>query len=241
MTLVRPEIVSFRGATLPAKHLRLGGPHFLSDEDFLASGEHEVERLTRHCGLTTRSALLDVGCGPGRLPTGILSALGEIACYRGVDVHEAMIRWCKQHISRTHPTFQFIHLDLYHPRYNRSGRTTLKESPLPFSPQSFDIIYLYSVFSHLPPQDLQASLRDFHRLLRLNGMLFFTAFVEDDVPDVTENPQGYGTQKWKGPLHCVRYACRFLEELLTREGFRIVRRERGHETDGQSAYYLCLP
>jgi len=63
---------------------------------------------------------LDVGCGQGRLPIGILRVIGEIN-YMGIDVDKASIDWCRRHIERNHPSFKFKHVNFRNERYNNDG------------------------------------------------------------------------------------------------------------------------
>ena len=238
LNILSPETVSFGGRTLPAPRLRFGGAHFRSNEAFLRSGQAEAARLREQCGLTRDSRLLDIGCGPGRLPIGILSVVGYIAAYRGVDVSKTPIRWCRKHITPAHPAFQFLHINVRNARYNPSGASMDDRFRLPFADSSFDIIYLYSVFSHMGAEDVRKYLREYARLLAPGGSVFLTAFVEEGVPPVEENPAGYGNMPWKGALHCVRFEAGFLAGLVRGAGLQITRRSHGTETDGQSAFLL---
>lgn len=233
----RPQAVWHEARHLPARHLRFGGAHFRTEAQFLASARAEADRLINHCGLQRRSRVLDVGCGVGRLAIGIVDRVGEIARYCGVDVHAAAIRWCENYLASAHPTCTFTYLDLSNPRYNPTGRPLGKHFQFPFGDQSFDIIYLYSVFSHMMVRDVCAYLREFRRLLAANGVVFLTAFVEPGVPEMMVNPSGY-RRAWQGVLHCVRYEQRFFEGLVAAAGLKVHRFDYGQETDGQSAYYL---
>lgn len=76
---------------------------------------------------------------------------------------------------------------------------------------------------HMLTEGVRAYLEEFRRMLRPEGRIFLTAFLEEDegVPDVSENPEGYLGREWKGPLHCVRYNRKFFETLLDENGFRL--------------------
>ncbi|HEX8276672.1 MAG TPA: methyltransferase domain-containing protein [Longimicrobiaceae bacterium] len=231
-----PEYVTRDGVRLPPPHLRFCGPEFKDDGYFLASARGEAARLVGECGLTPASRVLDVGCGPGRLAIGILDRVGRVAEYRGIDVHRPSIEWCDRHLGRSDPPFRFQLVDVRNARYNPEGADLASTIRLPVADGRFDIAYLYSVFSHMLPPDVRGYLREIHRLLAPGGILFFTAFVEEGVPDVSENPDGY-VQSWLGPLHCVRYQRGYLEGMLGDAGFETVRFVYGRETNGQSAVY----
>ena len=232
--------VTFGTAILPAKHLRYGGAEFKDDAFFLASGRKEAHRLTEKCGLTPSSRILDVGCGVGRLPIGILSLMKDPPQYWGIDVDRYSINWCARYIARGRPSFHFERIDVLNPRYNPDGRTSYSDFRFPYAECAFGVIYLYSVFSHMMPEDIKAYLKEFRRLLEPTGRIFLTAFVEEGVPQVTENPPDY-RMHWSGPLHCVRYEKKFFESLTASAGFEVQLFEYGLETDGQSGLYLSLP
>jgi hypothetical protein len=85
--------------------------------------------------------------------------------------------------------------------------------------------------------DVGVYLAEFSRLLRSDGKVFLTAFLEEGVPDAMENPPNY-RMKWNGPLHCVRFNMSFFTRLVRDAGLRVSEFEYGRETDGQSAVYL---
>lgn len=191
-----------------------------------------------HLEATSGSVLLDIGCGLGRLPTGLIADEAPFGKYLGVDIDGKAVGWCQRYLASRDPRLSFILLDVGNPRYNPHGAKLSPGFRLPIADAAIDIIYLYSVFSHMTPEDLTVYLGEFQRILAPAGRVFFTAFVEDEVPDVTVNPGGYARGRWLGPLHCVRYSRRYFEGLLSTYGFRIEHVEHGAETDGQSAFYL---
>ncbi len=235
--LILPESVQYEGAVLPAKHLRFGGRNYLRDRDFWSSARNEADRLIRHCALSAESVVLDLGCGVGRLPIGLLKQVSPVKAYWGVDVNENAIRWCQRRVTARDERFQFLHLNIQNERYNPEGRVGPADLELPFERATFDVIYSYSVFSHLKTDDIKAYLKEFGRLLKPSGRIFLTAFLEDGVPEVEENPEGYG-RRWVGPLHCMRYRRSFFETMVDDNGFRIDRLDYARETDGQSGVYL---
>lgn len=231
------DAVRHDGRVLPAQHLRLCGQEFRDHAYFLRSAQAEADRLVQHCGLTKDSALLDVGCGFGRLAIGVLDRVGEIHEYRGVDVSVAAVGWCRRHVGAAHPSFQFTRLDVRNERYNPGGGAITRAFRLPFDDLTFDAAYAYSVFSHMELADIEQYLAELRRLLRPGGSAFVTLFVADDVPDVSVNPAS-GSRTWQGPLHCVRYRRSLIDDRIRDAGFTIAQFAEGVETDGQSGYYL---
>lgn len=167
-----------------------------------------------------------------------ISRVGEVEHYRGVDVDGSSIQWCQRYITRRHPTFQFFHIDVKNSRYNPDGNSIDDNFHFDFPDQQFDIIFLYSVFSHMTEGDIRVYLKEFQRLLVLDGSIFLTGFIEEGVPKMTINPDNYRRPDWKGPLHCVRYDKAYFESLLDEYGFYMNRFDYETENDGQSSVYL---
>jgi SAM-dependent methyltransferase len=226
------------GQTIPPASIRLGGHNFADDRDFLDCAKRDARRLQETIGITASSRVLDIGCGVGRLPIGIRAEFGSLQHYTGVDVDAGSIAWCQKHISGA--DVSFVHLDLANERYNPTGSSIDESFRLPLPNTSFDVIHLYSVFSHMETGDVVAYLREFARLLAPGGAVFLTAFVEEDVADMTINPSGYGSYPgaWEGALHCVRFDRRFFAGLVHDAGLSISRFQHASDTDGQSAIFL---
>ena len=106
--------------------------------------------------------ILDFGCGWGRIIRFFLKDVSSDILV-GIDHSEEAIRACKE----TNRWCQFI-LTEPHP-------------PTPLASNSFKLIYLYSVFSHLPEEMHWAMLKEFHRLLMPGGMLIATTCGRDFI------------------------------------------------------------
>jgi SAM-dependent methyltransferase len=234
--LPRQEWVKISGSIIPAPDIRWCGPEFKDDNFYLKSAEAEANRLIDHFQCTKKSRVLDVGCGQGRLPIGILRVIGEID-YTGIDVDKKSIDWCKRYIEQGHSSFEFKHLNLYNERYNKHGIKIDDSFRFDIEPKSADVVYLFSVFSHTTEEDMRVYLKEFLRILDEGGKLFFTTFVEEDVPNFSINPENYRL-KCTGALHIVRYRKDYLFSLLDEFGYSILEFTHGTEADGQSAIYL---
>jgi cyclopropane fatty-acyl-phospholipid synthase-like methyltransferase len=222
------------GVPLPPVAYRMGGEHFKDDAAFIERGVADVEHLVGRCGLGANSSLLDWGCGAGRLAVGVAERFGSIGLYHGVDVQKSLITWADRNIGRR-PGFRFTWVDLANERYNPQGRP---DRSIPAETGAYDILYAYSVLSHMLSEDLAGYLAEFRRVLKPGGTAWFTAFVEANVPDETENPVGYGPLKWDGRLHCVRFSRGYFEAIMQKAGLTISDFEQGRETDGQSSYLV---
>jgi cyclopropane fatty-acyl-phospholipid synthase-like methyltransferase len=212
----------------------MGGAHFKDDAEFIRTAVADVTRLENYAGLTKDSALLDWGCGAGRLAVGVREKFGRIRDYHGVDIQPDLVAWASKNL--TAPGFRFTLIDVANERYNPDGTA---ERTIGAQPNSVDVFYAYSVFSHMNDVDTPAYLHLIAQALTPNGRAFLTCFVEEGVPDWEENPAGYGPLEWKGRLHCTRFHQDHFEEHVRAAGLRVERFEYGGETDGQSLYILA--
>ena len=212
----------------------MGGSNFASDEEFLQGGINDVRLLEEAAGLTGDDVVFDWGCGVGRLLVGIRQTLGNVRSYHGVDVQPDLIAWASANLADSHAKFSLS--DTYNERYNPDG---LKGPYLPAAPESVDVFYAYSVFSHMLEAHTSMYLQALSSCLQWSGRAMITAFVEDDVPACVENPSSYGPLEWSGRLHCVLYNKRFFEALISAAGLQVTSFSHGVETDGQSRYVLA--
>ena len=97
----------------------------------------------------------DFGCGCGRTLPWIVEAL-PAAEVTGVDVDEDAIEWCRRNLRRV------------------AFERTAFLPPLRFPPDSFDLIYCISVFTHLDSNAQHLWLAEFRRILRPGGALVLT-------------------------------------------------------------------
>jgi cyclopropane fatty-acyl-phospholipid synthase-like methyltransferase len=231
MTETLPAI----GLALPPLELRMGGAHFREDADFVAAAIRDVALLQRHAGLTRESRLVDWGCGAGRLAVGIRQSLGHVRDYHGVDVQPSLLHWARDHLTDEHTRFTLV--DQRNERYNPDGTSTFA---IPADTGSVDVLYAYSVFSHMLEIDVRGYAQTIAAILAPHGRAVMTVFVENGVPDCEENPAEYRKLPWKGRLHCVRYDRQFFEQLLWDAGLAVDEFVYGRETDGQSLYSLRL-
>lgn len=125
-------------------------------------------------------AILDFGCGWGRIIRFFLKDI-EPEKLSGVDHSEEAVRTCRE-------TNKWCKFTLIGPH-----------PPTPLPPESFGLIYLYSVFSHLPEEMHWALLKEFHRLLVPGGMLIATTRARDFIyfcKSLRDDPQLHEKPEW---------------------------------------------
>jgi SAM-dependent methyltransferase len=127
---------------------------------FLEGGRKAAELIETRLGrigmrVDTLSSLLDFGCGCGRVARHWATLEGpEI---HGCDANPVLIDWCKRNL----PFMTCV--------------TNGLEPPLPYDDDSFDVVYAFSVLTHLPVAVQRAWIDEFLRIVRQDGALLVTA------------------------------------------------------------------
>src|SRR5262245_62093652 len=53
--------------------------------------------------------VFDFGSGCGRLARQMMQQSPRPAAYRGIDLHQGMVRWCQENLTPANPNFTFEH------------------------------------------------------------------------------------------------------------------------------------
>ena len=149
-----------------------------SREEWFESALLAVDLMTRTLGRSDLAEVqvLDVGCGT-KIVKALLDHELPIGRYAGVDASSEVIEWLRANVSD--PRFEFHHLDAHNAMYNPTGKDLATFELLPVGPSRFDLICLFSVFTHLAPHDFEAMLRLLRRHVRPDGVLLFSLFLDD--------------------------------------------------------------
>ena len=147
------------GPRLPGPVLRVATAGTADIEWFLGSGRLGFETICEALadeGVDTAKlgAALDFGCGCGRVLRHWPST-GRPKLY-GCDIDDRAVRW----LSRRLPWV--------------GTATTVGTPPLPWPDETFDLVWAFSVFTHLP-QELQTPWRnELRRVTRRGGMILLS-------------------------------------------------------------------
>ncbi len=193
---------------LPPPEIRQGGGPLRNDDSYLLKTAQEDVEMMKGIGLSEAAHILDFGCGPGRIALGLINE-GWNGSYTGVEVNQRHVKWAAANLTPLFPSYRFVGVDAPNARYNPKGSDSRR---LPLDDGSVDFICAFSVFSHMLADDTLTYLREFRRVLSASGKAYITAYIAQDVPDVTENPEWLGS--WKGELHCVLYSDSYLKSLV---------------------------
>jgi SAM-dependent methyltransferase len=143
-----------------------------------ASAKAILGLLARSSGrddLSTAS-VLDVGCGT-KLTKAILEHDIPIGRYVGIDTFARVVEFLRANVDD--PRFEFHLLNAYNARYNTEGQALDSFDALPVDGERFDVIGLFSVFTHLDPGDYVAMLELLRPCVVDDGRLIFSLFVDD--------------------------------------------------------------
>ena len=145
--------------------------------DFKTEGEGLRRFLIEECGLMPGESVLDVGCGLGRNAVPLIDYLGDEGSYEGFDIKPEAIEWCQKNITPRHRNFRFQLADVRSERYNPGGRSEASSYTFPFADDTFDLVFLVSVFTHMMPADLERYLSEIARVLRTGGRVMASYFL----------------------------------------------------------------
>jgi SAM-dependent methyltransferase len=144
------------------------------EESFLATAadvlrflEGELKRFPAEARQPGLSAL-EIGCGPGRLMKPLSRHFREI---HGVDVSDEMIRLARQRLR-----------DIPHAHAHVTNGASLVQ----FDAESFDFVYSYAVFQHIPSRDVVLEyMREIRRVLKPGGIFRgqFNGLPHSAIPD----------------------------------------------------------
>jgi SAM-dependent methyltransferase len=185
----------------------------VSREEYARQGDGHVAVL-RHHGLVDGMAIYDLGCGSGRTAMA-LQRSGWQGQYRGADIVKPFIAYLNQKC----PTYEaVVHRDL----------------TIAAPAKSLDMIFHWSVFTHLYPEECYLYLADSYRALKPGGRLVFSFLELEDV-------KHHGVFHTRIGIFRMQGCANTLDVFLHRDWIRFWARDLGFEavafTDGTDDTY----
>ncbi|MBM3812121.1 MAG: methyltransferase domain-containing protein [Acidimicrobiia bacterium] len=171
---------------------------FATAHDQVRGFERELKRLPEAAPQSRRA--LEIGCGPGRLMLPLSRHFGEI---HGVDISEEMIELARRNLAAVRNA---------HPRHAPNSNLEA------FASDSFDFVYSYAVFQHIPDREVVTGyLKEAQRVLKPGGIL------RCQINGLPEQAPQYDT--WSG----VRISYRDVRAFAREQGLELLALE-GIET-----------
>jgi SAM-dependent methyltransferase len=150
------------GLPLPPARMRAQvGPLHADARFFLESGRHNADLLRSLVRFDDVETLLDWGCGCGRVLRH-WSDLHETRVH-GCDINSRMVDWCNEHLP-----FADVALNELTP-------------PLPLGGAQFDLVYAFSVMTHLSEELQHEWVAECARVLKPGGSFVFSTLGEHFV------------------------------------------------------------
>ncbi|WP_454061346.1 methyltransferase domain-containing protein [Candidatus Nitrospira salsa] len=168
---------------------------FHDDRKFAKSGKNTANALLSRVAPYSNSSwsILDIGCGVGRVLKPLASHFQHLI---GIDISGEMIAHSKQWLNELN---------------NVETRETSGVDLHPFRNESFDLVYSFVAFQHMPRPVFARYLEESHRVLKIHGYLAFQIPVGvplDTAIEDTITMRQYGTHE--------------LAEELQRCGFQLI-------------------
>jgi len=186
------------------------------------------------CELKPNARVLDVGCGSGRMALPLTKYLSEAGSYEGFDISVEAVKWCRENITTRFPNFSFRVSDVRNAAYNTGANRSASEYSFTYQDESFDLVFLTSVFTHMLPADMDRYLCEIARVLKPGGKCLITFFLLNGEStelmatkaqmSLTFKHQidGYRTINPFRPEDAVAYPEDFIRNLFNKRGLRIV-------------------
>ena len=152
---------------------------FAARNDYADVARNLFDLLVEVSGLAPGERVLDVGCGTGRLAAPLLDHLGPDGSYEGFDRDASRIDWCNEHIAPLHSNFKFQTVSVFNSS-RQKGDLPAGELRFPYPDADFDLVFLFSVFTHMLPKGVERYLAEIRRVLRPGGRNVITWFLLND-------------------------------------------------------------
>jgi len=141
---------------------------------WVRNGQLLKRALIEDLGLQPNDRVLEVGCGGGRQALALADYL-EPGGYVGLDIDEVSIRACRAQPALS--KFEFVVADVENEVYRPQGSTKGSEYRFPFDDDSFDFVFLASVYTHLLEDDCANYGREMMRVLAPGGTAAVSTFL----------------------------------------------------------------
>jgi len=163
---------------------------FTGSGNYTLIGNQFFSHFQKYCDFTKDSAVLDIGCGIGRMAIPFTNYLSSKGRYEGFDIVKIGIDWCNKNIHGRFPNFNFKLIPLKNDLYLLNTNEKAAELQFPYKNDSFDLVFLTSVFTHMLPLDVENYISEIQRVLIKDKKCFATFFIIEEENETTPNSIG---------------------------------------------------
>jgi ubiquinone/menaquinone biosynthesis C-methylase UbiE len=164
--------INRQGIAPPRRMWRMVG-----GSDFYEVGKEFFQYFIGFGGLKPGNHVLEIGCGIGRMALPLTNYISSEGSYDGFDIFRLGVEWCRTRITPRYPNFRFKFVNVFNSMYNPKGELRAQNLRFPYEDESFDFIFLTSVFTHMLSDEVEKYLRESSRVLKRGGSLFLTFFL----------------------------------------------------------------
>lgn len=255
---IRDVELAMRGidrAMTIAAHIPAG--HADPENEFRRLGQVLAGRILSEVELNENAAIIDIGCGGGRVATGLSLIAPRGTRYLGFDIRPRDINFARYFVSSENRDFQFVHLDFFNHRYNPTGGVRhLEDYFFPAPSDSFDLAIATSFFTHVDREMADRCLSETARVLKAGAQAYLTFFIyNQDYKAASKTQRQFSLEfqpgVWAGSsadvLQSVAFDSVMLLEMIAASGLTIERTLlgawRGRRTTAvlEDAYQLSAP
>jgi SAM-dependent methyltransferase len=214
------------------------GLMFTGSGGYESIGKQFFNYFIKFGDINTDSSILDIGSGIGRMAVPFTTYLSKKGQYEGFDIVKIGVDWCVQNISSNFPNFNFKLIPLKNDLYLLDSKNIAKDLVFPYNSNSFDFVFLTSVFTHMMPNDVENYISEINRVLKPNKKFFATFFILDEISENAMIKNGtkqfpyemghYSLMDKKVKEANVAYKKEYIMELLAENNFEVVHFFRGN-------------
>lgn len=127
--------------------------------------------------LKKNNSVLEIGCGFGRFALPVAQFLNKEGNMVAADILPYTVHYLSENVAKRYSNFKAVLLNINNDLYFDNHDDDIGK--LPFDDNSFDLIYLQSVFTHVRPNLVKFYLNEFNRILKPGGRSLITYFILD--------------------------------------------------------------
>jgi len=155
------------------------GMTFVGSGNFELIGDKFANHIINTIPIRPEEIILDVGCGIGRIARPFAKILDKNGQYYGFDIINYGVNWCNKNYKK-YPNFRFEYFPLINDLYNLEADKNAEDFEFPYPENSFGLVVLISVFTHMQKNEVLNYLKQIYRVLKPGGYCYATFFLIDD-------------------------------------------------------------
>jgi SAM-dependent methyltransferase len=160
-------------------------------EEWFRWGEEWSVLLRILAGLGSSSAVLEIGCGLGRIAFPLRFVLHGDGAYDGFDIVKRKIEFLQERFTPAYPSFRFNWANLRNTHYKPGGETEPADFRFPYQDAAFDVVFAASVFTHMSLPNTAHYVAESARVLRPGGRCLFSFFLLDYQRPAEQRPSPF--------------------------------------------------